>query len=154
MRQVLSVMPPMYDDIWTAGKGMYKIEPAVADGGEVIIYAPHITEVSVTHGRIIEEIGYHCRDYFLAQPERFAQYPGGVLAHSTHVKGMGTYDAATGVETPRVTRDARHRHFRGALPADQPRLPRSRRRSTSRPGRAARRKASWSSRARARCSTG
>ena len=102
MRQVLSVMPPMYADIWTAGKGMYKIEPAVADGGEVIIYAPHITEVSVTHGRILEEIGYHCRDYFLAQPERFAQYPGGVLAHSTHVKGMGTYDAGTGIETPRV----------------------------------------------------
>ena len=102
MRQVLSVMPPMYADIWTAGKGMYKIEPAVADGGEVIIYAPHITEVSVTHGRILEEIGYHCRDYFLAQPERFAAYPGGVLAHSTHVKGMGTYDAGTGIETPRV----------------------------------------------------
>ena len=102
MRQVLSVMPPMYADIWTAGKGMYKIEPAVADGGEVIIYAPHITEVSVTHGRILEEIGYHCRDYFVAQPERFAKYPGGVLAHSTHVKGMGTYDARSGVETPRV----------------------------------------------------
>jgi len=102
MRQVLSVMPPMYADIWTAGKGMYKIEPAVADGGEVIIYAPHITEVSVTHGRILEEIGYHCRDYFLAQPERFAGYPGGVLAHSTHVKGMGAYDASTGIETPRV----------------------------------------------------
>jgi nickel-dependent lactate racemase len=103
MRQVLSVMPPMYADLWTAGKGMYKIEPAVADGGEVVIYAPHIREVSVTHGRLIEEIGYHCRDYFVAQPERFAGYPGGVLAHSTHVKGQGTYDPATGIERPRVT---------------------------------------------------
>ena len=103
MRQVLSVMPQMYADIWTAGKGMYKIEPVVGDGGEVIIYAPHIREVSVTHGHLIEEIGYHCRDYFLAQPKRFAQYPGGVLAHSTHVKGQGRYDAATGIETPRVT---------------------------------------------------
>jgi nickel-dependent lactate racemase len=103
MRRVLSVMPPMYADIWTAGKGMYKIEPAVADGGEVIIYAPHIREVSVTHGEVIEAVGYHCRDYFTAQPERFARYPGGVLAHSTHVKGLGTYDPATGVETPRVT---------------------------------------------------
>ncbi len=103
VRQVLSVMPPMYADVWTAGKGMYKIEPVVADGGEVIIYAPHITEVSYTHGRILDEVGYHCRDYFVAQPERFAGYPGGVLAHSTHVKGLGTYDAATGVETPRVT---------------------------------------------------
>jgi len=103
VRQVLSVMPEMYADVWTAGKGMYKIEPVVADGGEVIIYAPHIREVSYTHGRLIDEIGYHCRDYFLAQPERFAGYPGGVLAHSTHVKGQGTYDAATGVEHPRVT---------------------------------------------------
>jgi nickel-dependent lactate racemase len=103
MKTVLSVMPPMYADIWTAGKGMYKIEPAVADGGEVIIYAPHIREVSVTHGTILEEVGYHTRDYFTAQPDRFAGYPGGVLAHSTHVKGLGTYDTATGIEKPRVT---------------------------------------------------
>jgi nickel-dependent lactate racemase len=103
MKQVLSVMPPMYADVWTAGKGMYKMEPAVADGGEVIIYAPHITEVSVTHGKVLEEIGYHCRDYFVAQPGRFAKYPGGVVAHSTHVKGMGTYDPKTGIETPRIT---------------------------------------------------
>jgi nickel-dependent lactate racemase len=103
MRQVISVMPPMYADVWTAGKGMYKMEPIVADGGEVIIYAPHITEVSYTYGDLLDEIGYHCRDYFTAQPERFAKYPGGVLAHSTHVKGLGRYDVATGIETPRVT---------------------------------------------------
>ncbi|HEX4882746.1 MAG TPA: lactate racemase domain-containing protein [Casimicrobiaceae bacterium] len=103
VKRVLSVMPPMYADLWTAGKGMYKIEPAVADGGEVVIYAPHIREVSFTHGHLIDAIGYHCRDYFTSQPERFAKYPGGVLAHSTHVKGLGTYDPATGIETPRVT---------------------------------------------------
>jgi len=100
--RVLSVMPEMYDDLWTAAKGMYKMEPAVADGGEVVIYAPHITEVSYTHGRIIDEVGYHCRDYFVGQWDRFKRYPGGVLAHSTHVKGLGTYDRATGVETPRI----------------------------------------------------
>jgi lactate racemase len=101
-RRVLSVMPAMYDDLWTAAKGMYKLEPAMADGGEIVIYAPHLTEVSYTHGRIIDEIGYHCRDYFLAQWNRFGHYPGGVLAHSTHVKGLGTFDAATGVERPRI----------------------------------------------------
>jgi nickel-dependent lactate racemase len=100
--RVLSIMPEMYDDLWTAAKGMYKLEPAVADGGEVVIYAPHITEVSYTHGRIIDEIGYHCRDYFLAQWQRFERYPGGVLAHSTHVKGLGCYDPATRTETPRI----------------------------------------------------
>jgi lactate racemase len=99
---VLSVMPTMYEDIWTAAKGMYKLEPAIADGGEVVIYAPHIDEVSYTHGPDIEAIGYHCRDYFLAQWERFKHVPGGVLAHSTHLKGLGRYDPATGVETPRI----------------------------------------------------
>ena len=101
-RRVLSVMPTMYDDLWTAAKGMYKMEPAVADGSEVVIYAPHVTEVSYTHGKLIDEIGYHCRDYFLAQWEKFKGYPGGVLAHSTHVKGLGQYNPATGVETPRI----------------------------------------------------
>ncbi|HEY4360180.1 MAG TPA: lactate racemase domain-containing protein [Bryobacteraceae bacterium] len=100
--RILAVMPEMYDDLWTGGKGMYKTEPAVADGGEVVIYAPHIREVSHVHGRMIEEIGYHCRDYFTAQWEKFRDYPGGILAHSTHVKGKGTYDAATGIETPRI----------------------------------------------------
>jgi len=101
-RRVLSIMPKLYDDLWTAGKGMYKMEPAVADGGEVVIYAPHIDEVSYTHGKLIDEIGYHCRDYFLGQWDKFKRYPGGILAHSTHVKGLGTYDAASGVETPRI----------------------------------------------------
>lgn len=100
--RVLSVMPRLYDDLWTASKGMYKVEPAIADGGEVIIYAPHVSEVSHTHGRLLDEIGYHCRDYFVAQWDRFKHYPGGILAHSTHLKGLGTYDAASGVETPRI----------------------------------------------------
>ncbi|MGH9734512.1 MAG: lactate racemase domain-containing protein [Candidatus Acidiferrales bacterium] len=101
-RRVLSMMPEMYRDLWTAGKGMYKIEPAVADGGEVVIYNPGLTEISYSHGKLLREIGYHCRDYFLKQWDRFKNYPGGVLAHSTHVKGLGTYDATTGVETPRI----------------------------------------------------
>jgi lactate racemase len=101
-RQVLSVMPGMYDDIWTAAKGMYKLEPVIADAGEVIIYAPHIDEISYTHGAIIDAIGYHVRDYFVKQWDRFRDYPWGVLAHSTHLRGIGAYDAATGIEAPRI----------------------------------------------------
>jgi nickel-dependent lactate racemase len=101
-RRVLSVMPEMYDDIWVAAKGMYKLDPVVEDGGEVIIYAPHITEVSYSHGKLIDEIGYHVRDYFAKQWDRFSSYPWGVLAHSTHVRGLGEYDAETGVESPRI----------------------------------------------------
>jgi lactate racemase len=100
--RVLSIMPTMYADLWTAAKGMYKLEPVVADGGELVIFAPHLTEVSDTHGREIDEIGYHCRDYFVHQWARFGGYHGGVLAHSTHVKGCGSFDAATGVERPRI----------------------------------------------------
>jgi lactate racemase len=92
----------IYDDLWTAAKAMYKTEPVVADGGEVIIYAPQVTEISYTHGQLIDEVGYHVRDYFVKQWDRFEHVPGGILAHSTHVKGQGTYDSATGVETPRI----------------------------------------------------
>jgi lactate racemase len=100
-QRVLSVIPERYEDIWTAAKGFYKTEPAVADGGEVVIYAPHVTEVSETHPEIYE-IGYHCRDYFVKQWERFRDIHWGVLAHSTHLRGQGTYDAATGEESLRV----------------------------------------------------
>lgn len=101
-QRVLAVMPEMYGDLWTGAKGMYKTEPAVADGGEVVIYAPHISEVSTVHGHWIDQIGYHCRDYFLKQWDRFKSYPGGVLAHSTHVKGKGSYDERECVETARI----------------------------------------------------
>ncbi len=97
---VLSVLPPMYDELWVGGKGMYKLEPVVADGGEVIIYAPHIHEICVSHGAKIVELGYHCRDYFLKQWEKFEHYPWGVIAHCTHVRGIGTYE--NGVEKCRV----------------------------------------------------
>lgn len=97
---VLSCVPTMYEDLWTGGKGMYKLEPVVADGGELIIYAPHIKDVSVTHGKTLMEIGYHCRDYFLKQWDRFKDRPWGVVAHSTHVRGIGTYE--NGVERCRI----------------------------------------------------
>jgi nickel-dependent lactate racemase len=101
VRRVLSIIPEMYDEIWTAAKGFYKLEPAVADGGEVILYAPHITEISSTHKEIYD-IGYHCRDYFVKQWDRFSPVHWGVLAHSTHLRGAGTYDAETGEERLRL----------------------------------------------------
>jgi len=97
---VLSCAPAMYDELWVGGKCMYKLEPVVADGGELIIYAPHIHEISVTHGRLIRAVGYHCRDYFLKQWEKFRDYPWGVLAHSTHVRGVGSFE--DGVEHCRI----------------------------------------------------
>ena len=99
-KKVLVMAPEMYDDIWTAGKCMYKLEPVLEEGADLIIYAPHIDEVSYTHGKILDKIGYHTRDYFLKQMDKFRGIPGGVMAHSTHVKGIVTFE--DGVERPRV----------------------------------------------------
>ncbi|MGW6130044.1 lactate racemase domain-containing protein [Cellulomonas sp. NPDC055163] len=101
VRRVLSVIPTKYEDMWTGAKGFYKVEPVVADGGQVVVYAPHITEISVMHPQILE-IGYHCRDYFVKQWDRFSHLPWGDLAHSTHLRGQGTYDDEHG-ERCRVT---------------------------------------------------
>lgn len=99
-KKVLSCAPPMYNDLWVGGKCTYKLEPVVAEDGELIIYAPHIKEVSVSHGKEIQRIGYHVRDYFLKQMDKFKDVPGGIMAHSTHVKGVGTFE--NGVEKPRM----------------------------------------------------
>lgn len=97
---VLSMAPPMYRELWLAGKCMYKLEPVVADGGTLVIYGPHIRELSPTHGKWLLEVGYHVRDFFLAQWEKYRHVPWAVLAHSTHVKGIGTF--RNGIERPRI----------------------------------------------------
>jgi nickel-dependent lactate racemase len=102
-RRVLSCAPAMYDELWTGAKAMYKLEPAVAIGGEVIIYAPHLEVVSHVHGNYIAEIGYHVLPYFLADWERFKHIPLGVLAHSTHVRGSGRMENGVEKANVRVT---------------------------------------------------
>jgi nickel-dependent lactate racemase len=99
-QKVLSIVPKMYEDLWTGAKGMFKVDPAVADGGEVIIYAPHISELSFSHGHILRETGYHVIDYFTKQWERYKDYPIGVLSHATEVVGCGRYE--NGIETRRI----------------------------------------------------
>ncbi|MBL8079097.1 MAG: DUF2088 domain-containing protein [Anaerolineales bacterium] len=101
-QRVLSCAPSMYDELWTGAKAMYKLEAAVAVGGEVVIYAPHLDVVSHVHGKYIYEIGYHTLPYFLNDWERFRNIPLGVLAHSTHLRGSGVMDAKRGIEKPNV----------------------------------------------------
>lgn len=95
VQRVLSLVPTCDDDMWTGAKGFYKVEPVVADGGEVVIYAPHITEVSAMHPNIVT-LGYHCRDFFLAQWPAYEHVPRGELADSTHLFGAGTFDHVRG----------------------------------------------------------
>ena len=100
-KRILGVTPNIYEEIWVAGKAMYKLEPVVADGGELIIHGPHIKEISFVHGKEIARVGYHVRDYFLKQWKQFQHESKLILAHSTNVKGIGTFQ--NGTEYPRVT---------------------------------------------------
>lgn len=99
-QRVLSCAPKMYDELWTGAKAMYKLEPAIALGGEVVIFAPHLDVVSHVHGKYIYEVGYHILPYFLNNWERFKNIPLGVLAHSTHLRGSGVIE--NGIEKPNV----------------------------------------------------
>ena len=120
--RVVSLIPTKYQGMRTGGKGFYKVEPVVADGGQVIIYAPHIRELSVLHPEIAT-IGYQDRDCFVKQWDRFSHLRWGDLAHSTHLRGAGVFDPETG-EANRVTVTLANRHPRGGRPRRQPRLPR------------------------------
>lgn len=102
-QRVLSCAPSMYDELWTGAKAMYKLEPAIALGGEVVIYAPHLDTVSHVHGKYIYEIGYHILPYFLNNWERFKHIPLGVLAHSTHLRGSGVMENEIEKSNVRVT---------------------------------------------------
>ena len=100
LHRALAVIPAMYQDLWTGAKGMYKVEPVIADGGEVILYAPHIDSLSYAHGAALQEIGYHGSEYYVRQWHRFRHYPWAVLAHSAHVRGDATFSG--GVECARI----------------------------------------------------
>ncbi len=100
VHQAFAVIPSMYDDLWTGAKGMYKLEPVIADGGEIILYAPHISEFSYTHGTLLDVIGFHGTDYFRANWDKYRHYPWTVLAHAAHVRGQTTYK--DGMEIPRI----------------------------------------------------
>jgi len=95
VRRVVSLVARRYADLWTGAKGFYKVEPVVADGGEVVLYAPHITQIASTHPGL-DTIGYHSRDWFLAHWDEVQDLPRGELAHSTHLFGAGTYDPVGG----------------------------------------------------------
>jgi nickel-dependent lactate racemase len=120
---VLSCAPAMYDELWVGGKCMYKLEPVVADGGELIIYAPHIHEISLTHGALIRRIGYRCRDYFLKQWDKYKDISWGgtgpfhARPRHWHLRGWNRALPGTG--------DARDRDSQRDLHRDQPWLSRS-----------------------------
>jgi nickel-dependent lactate racemase len=55
---VVALLDPHYDEMWVGGKASYKLGAIIEDAGELIIYAPHLTKLSETHGALIEKYGY------------------------------------------------------------------------------------------------
>ena len=56
--RVLALLDEHYDELWVGGKASYKLGSVIEEGGELIIYAPHLNNISATHGRLIEKYGY------------------------------------------------------------------------------------------------
>jgi nickel-dependent lactate racemase len=93
-RTVVALLDPHYDEMWVGGKASYKLGAIVEDGGELIIYAPHLTKLSETHGALIEKYGYapleSVRDMLGASPELRENLC--IAAHLAHVAYAGRTD--------------------------------------------------------------
>lgn len=93
-RTVVALLDPHYDEMWVGGKASYKLGAIIEDGGELIIYAPHLTKLSETHGALIEKYGYapleSVRDMLGASQELRENLC--IAAHLAHVAYAGRTD--------------------------------------------------------------
>ncbi|HEV8131533.1 MAG TPA: lactate racemase domain-containing protein [Acidobacteriota bacterium] len=99
--QVVALLDPHYDEMWTGGKASYRLGAVIEPGGELLIYAPHLRTVSKTHGKLIRKYGYHVLDRVREWVERNEDLRENlcVAAHLTHVRYAGEWK--NGIETPR-----------------------------------------------------
>ena len=102
LKVAVQVIDKSYDEIWTAGKGSYKLQsPGVmAKGGEIIIYAPHI---NCFHSRwkmnlALKQIGYHCKDYVKEYLKSNPDFSKNIAAHVINVRGPGSFNINSGKE--------------------------------------------------------
>lgn len=93
-KRVIALLDPHYDEMWVGGKASYKLGAIIEDGGELIIYAPHLTKLSETHGALIEKYGYapleSVRDMLGASQELRENLC--IAAHLAHVSYAGRID--------------------------------------------------------------
>jgi len=91
-KRVVAILDKHYTELWTGGKASYKLGGVIEDGGELVIYAPHLTKISETHGAAIEKFGY-------APIERIKEIVGDsrelqqnlcIAAHLAHVSYSGS----------------------------------------------------------------
>jgi nickel-dependent lactate racemase len=101
-RRVVALLDKHYDELWVGGKASYKLGSVIEEGGELIIYAPNLTQISETHGRLIEKYGYapleHVREMVEWSDELRANLC--VAAHLAHVSYGGMQNSA-GTFVPR-----------------------------------------------------
>jgi lactate racemase len=100
--RVVALLDEHYDELWVGGKASYKLGSIIEEGGELIIYAPHLTTLSTTHGRLIEKYGYApletVREMVAYSDELRANLC--VAAHLAHVS-YASFRNADGELTPR-----------------------------------------------------
>ena len=94
-KKVIALLDPHYDELWVGGKASYKLGAIIEEGGELIIYAPHLTKLSETHGALIEKYGYapleSVRDMLGVSQELRENLC--IAAHLAHVAYAGRVDA-------------------------------------------------------------
>ncbi|MDD5623080.1 MAG: lactate racemase domain-containing protein [Actinomycetota bacterium] len=102
LRQAVQVIPAHYDEIWTAGKGSYKLQKQgiMAEGGEVILYAPHIRyfHSNDSMNNEIISLGYHCRDKICHLLKSRSKISRNAAAHVINVAGPGIFNKKTNKE--------------------------------------------------------
>jgi hypothetical protein len=93
-KRVVALLDEHYDELWVGGKASYKLGGIIEDGGELIIFAPHLTGLSQTHGKLIEKYGYapleSVRDMLGASEELRQNLC--IAAHLAHVAYAGRID--------------------------------------------------------------
>ena len=101
-RRIVALLDSHYDELWVGGKASYKLGGIIDAGGELIIYAPHLSQLSSTHGRLIEKYGYapleQVREMVAGSDELRANLC--VAAHLAHVS-YGSAQNAAGQPIPR-----------------------------------------------------
>ncbi|HKY43120.1 MAG TPA: lactate racemase domain-containing protein [Pyrinomonadaceae bacterium] len=92
--RVIALLDPHYNELWVGGKASYKLGAIIEEGGELIIYAPHLTRLSETHGALIEKYGYapleSVRDMLGVSQELRENLC--IAAHLAHVAYAGRLD--------------------------------------------------------------
>ena len=93
-KRVVALLDEHYDELWVGGKASYKLGGIIDEGGELIIYAPHLRAISETHGLLIEKYGYapldRVREMVALSTELQANLA--VAAHLAHVSYAGQRD--------------------------------------------------------------